>query len=263
VCRAVIARLAPAVGVVDLTHGVPRGDVLAGAVMLADCVPHLPPGVSLAVVDPGVGTARAAVAVRARLRGRPHWFVGPDNGLLAPAVAACGGAAAAWTVPVPADLPATFHGRDVFAPAAARLAAAADPGSLAEPLDPRALRPLPLPRATVGPGRLSAEVLLVDGFGNLSLAAHPVDLRGAGLRPGERLSVRVEDPAGAGGSQVHPAALGRTFADVAPERLLVHIDAAGRVAVAVNGGSAAERLDAGRGMPLTLARLGGGRSGAL
>lgn len=274
VCRAVIARLAPGVPVVDLSHGVPRGDVLAGAVMLADCVAHLPAGVSLAVVDPGVGTARAAVALRAELRGEPHWFVGPDNGLLAAAVAACGGASSAWSLAVPAGVPATFHGRDVFAPAAARLATGADPAALGEPLDPAALHPLTLPRAALGPGGLRAEVLLIDGFGNLSLSAGPEDLRAAGLHAAERLGVRVDgrtpssgataDPGSASAdAAVHDAVLGRTFADVAPGRLLVHVDAAGRVAVAVNGGSAARRLGAVRGTPLALVRLGGAGSGTL
>jgi len=262
VCRAVLARLAPAVPVVDLTHGVPRGDVVAGAVTLADCVAHLPAGVSLAVVDPGVGTDRAAVILRAELRGEPHWFVGPGNGLLAPAVAACGGASSAWVLPAPADLSATFHGRDVFAPAAARLATGADPAAFAEPLDPRALRPLSLPRAAVGPDRLRAEVLLVDAFGNLSLAAGPADLRGAGLHLGDHLTVRATVPAGGGGTG-QDALVVRTFADVTPGRLLVHVDAAGRVAVAVNGGSAAERLGAGRGTQLTLARPGGAASDVL
>lgn len=282
VCRAVLARLAPGVPVVDLSHGVPRGDVLAGAVMLADCVAHLPAGVSLAVVDPGVGTARAAVALRAELRGEPHWFVGPDNGLLAAAVAACGGASSAWSLAVPAAVPATFHGRDLFAPAAARLATGADPAALGEPFDPAALHPLALPRAVPAPDGLRAEVLLIDGFGNLSLSAGPDDLRAAGLHAAERLVVRADGrpawsggpaqaPSGAttgagsasAGAVAHDAVVGRTFADVAPGRLLVHVDAAGRVAVAVNGGSAAQRLGTVRGTPLALLRLGGAGSGTL
>jgi len=239
-CRAVLARAAPGVPVVDLTHGVPRQDVLAGAVLLADCVPFLPPGVTVAVVDPGVGTARRGIVAEVDLAGAPHRFVAPDNGLVAPALVACGGAVAAWSLPVPPGIPATFHGRDVFAPAAARLATGADPADLGAPVDPATLTPLALPAATASPGLLAAPVLLTDHFGNLSLAAGPADLAAAGLTRGAAL--RVAGPGPAAG-----AVLATTFADVAPGGLLVHLDAAGRVAVVVNGGSAAARLGAGPG----------------
>jgi S-adenosylmethionine hydrolase len=234
-CHAVIARMAPAARVLDLTHGVPRHDVAAGAVLLADCMPYVPAGVTLAVVDPGVGTARRGVAVRGE---GGHWFVGPDNGLLGPAVALSGGAVAALELAVPQGTPATFHGRDVFAPAAARLAGGGQPDG--RPLDPAALVTLALPAAQVTPGSLTAAVLLVDGFGNLSLAAGPGDLAAAGLRAGQ---VDVNG---------RRATLGRTFGDVAQGELVVFVDASGRVAVAVNGGSAAQRLHLRSGAVITL-----------
>ncbi len=245
-CRAVLARAAPGVAVVDLTHGVPRQDILAGAVLLADCVPYLPPGVTVAVVDPGVGPARRGIVAEVDRGGAPRRGGAPGHGQVAPALAACGGATAAWDLPVPAGIPATFHGRDVFAPAAARLATGADPADLGARLDPAALTPLALPSATATRGLLVAPVLLTDAFGNLSLAAGPADLAAAGLAPGAAL--RVAGPDGA-----HEAVLATTFADVAPGGLLVHLDAAGRVAVAVNGGSAAAALGAGTGAPMRIA----------
>lgn len=234
-CHAVIARLAPAARVVDLTHGVPRHDVMTGAVLLADCMPHVPTGVTLAVVDPGVGTDRRAVAVRTA---RGHWLVGPDNGLLAPAAVALGGADEAWELAVPDGTPATFHGRDLFAPAAARLANGGRPDG--HPLDPASLVPLTLPRAEVSPGRLTATVLLVDGFGNLSLSAGPADLAAA-FPTAREVGLHGER-----------ALLGRTFGDVPEGRPVVFSDASGRVAVAVNGGSAAGRFHLRSGAVITL-----------
>lgn len=230
VCHAVVARVAPGVRIIDLTHGVPPQDVTVGAVLLADCVPFLPPPVTLAVVDPGVGTARRGVAVRAA---GGHWFVGPDNGLLAPALHALGGAAQAWELDVDPAVPPTFHGRDVFAPAAARLALGTAPADLGRALDVATLQPLDLPAPEIGYGRLAATVLVVDRFGNLALGAGPKHLDAAGFRQGDRLRVGAE-----------PAVLGVTFSDVAPGALVVLVDAAGHVAVAEREGSAAARLGA-------------------
>ncbi len=124
VCRAVIARLAPGATLIDLTHGIPRHDVRAGAAVLENALPYAPPGVHLAVVDPGVGSARKAVAVAAAEEGR--LLVGPDNGLLWPALERFGGAMAAVDLTLSPQrlepLSATFHGRDIFAPVAAALA---------------------------------------------------------------------------------------------------------------------------------------------
>jgi S-adenosyl-L-methionine hydrolase (adenosine-forming) len=251
ICHAVMARVAPRVRVIDLTHGVPRHEVTVGAVVLADAVPHLPPPVTLAVVDPGVGTARRAVAVAGEGPVGRHWFVGPDNGLLTPALAVLGGAVAAWELAEPEDgISATFHGRDLFAPSAARLATGEDPKALGQPIDPATLTALALPEPVVVAGRLATTVLAVDGFGNLTLAARADDLHEAKFRRGQWLALTAH-PVG-----TRAARLGRTFADVPLGRLVVLIDSSGRVAIAVRGGSAAERLRAGTGTRVTLSARG-------
>lgn len=235
VCRGVIASISPRTRVLDVTHQIPPQDVRRGAMVLAQTVPWLPRAVHLAVVDPGVGSDRRGITVETP-RGL---LVGPDNGLLLPAAEALGGVTAAYELGDRrhhlAEASATFHGRDVFAPVAARLCRGLDPAALGPPVDPADLVRLDEPTVTVTPGRLAAEVLTVDAFGNVQLAAAAADLAAAGLAPGTAVTVRT-------GAGDHPAVVGRTFADVAPGELLVHPDSAGRVALAVNGGSAAAAL---------------------
>ena len=159
--KGVIAGIAPDVTVIDVTHQVPAQDVRRGAAVLAQTAPWLPPAVHLAVVDPGVGTQRRGIAVVAA-RGV---LVGPDNGLLLPAADALGGMTAAYELVDPAyrlaEVSATFHGRDVFAPAAAHLCLGLDPARLGPPVaDPVRL---PEPTVHIGPGEVRAEVLSVDG----------------------------------------------------------------------------------------------------
>ncbi len=250
ICHAVIATVAPQVRVIDLTHGVPRHDVTVGAVTLLDSAPYLPPPATLAVVDPGVGTSRRAVAASAEGPRGPHWFVGPDNGLLAPVLAALGGATSAWELDQPDGISATFHGRDVFAPAAARLAAGEEPAALGRQVNPDELTVLTLPEPAVADGRLATTVLAVDSFGNLTLGARADDLHEAKFRPGQWLALTAH----AVGTRA--ARLGRTFADVAQGRLVVLVDSTGRVAIAVRGGSAAERLRAAPGTRITLSMRG-------
>ncbi|HZB50107.1 MAG TPA: SAM-dependent chlorinase/fluorinase, partial [Mycobacteriales bacterium] len=180
-CRGVLATIAPDVRVIDVSHQVPPQRVRRGAAVLAQAVPWLPPAVHLAVVDPGVGTDRRGIAV---VTGRGI-LVGPDNGLLLPAADALGGATAAyeltaveWQLP---EVSSTFHGRDVFAPVAGHLCRGLDPARLGPPVPVADLHRLPPPRVEVGPGRLVAEVLAVDTFGNLQLAATAADLAAAGL----------------------------------------------------------------------------------
>src|SRR3954469_3218468 len=136
VCHAVIARIAPEARVIDLTHGIPRHDARTGALVLARALPYAPPGVHLAVVDPEVGAERRGVAIRCAEEGR--FLVGPDNGLLMPAAAAFGGAVEAVDVARSPHrlepVAATFHGRDVFAPVAAHLAAGAEVRDAGTPL---------------------------------------------------------------------------------------------------------------------------------
>jgi S-adenosyl-L-methionine hydrolase (adenosine-forming) len=170
-CHGVFARLAPHARVIDVTHLVPPGEVAQGATVLAQTVPHLPPSVHVAVVDPGVGTARRAVLVEAAA----GLLIGPDNGLLPAAAAALGGINrvivldnAAWHLP---SVSATFHGRDVFAPVAARLAGGADPAEAGSEVAADTLVRLPDPVVVLGDGWLEAEVTAVDRFGNVQLAA--------------------------------------------------------------------------------------------
>lgn len=223
-CHGVIARIAPAVRVIDVTHLVAPGDVPRGAAVLAQTVPHLPPAVHVAVVDPGVGTARRGIA----LQTPGGALVGPDNGLLPWAADALGGVTLAVELVNPAWFRAqvshTFHGRDVFAPVAARLAFGADLRDAGPRIVPHSLVRLPDPVVMRGDGWVEAEVLTIDRFGNVQLAASEPDIAAFG----EALSV--------GGVR---ALRGGTFADAPPGGLVVYVDSADRVAVAVNGGRAA------------------------
>jgi hypothetical protein len=165
-------------------------------------------------------------------------LVGPDNGLLLPAADALGGVSAAYELTqrryqLP-DVSLTFHGRDVFAPAAAHLAGGVAPADFG-PAVPDLVR-LPKPRTVITDGQLTAEIIGVDRFGNVQLAAGPADLAASGIGPGDRVRVRHLRSTVEG-------MVGGTFADVPVGSLLVHIDSAGQVAVAVNGGSAAEALN--------------------
>lgn len=240
-CRGVIARLAPAVRVIDVTHEVPAQQIRHGAMALAQTVPFLPDAVHLAVVDPGVGTDRRGVVIVAE-RGL---LVGPDNGLLLPAADALGGVHAAYELTEPSlRLPvtsSTFHGRDVFAPAAAHLALGTAPSAFGEPVDDLVRMAEPLVAAF--PGKLVAEVLTVDHFGNVQLAATPADLDLSGLTGtvtvhSERVAVT--------------AVVGRTFADVPAGGSVLYADSAGRLAVAINGGSASAVLGLGPAQECTI-----------
>jgi S-adenosyl-L-methionine hydrolase (adenosine-forming) len=234
-CHGVIARIAPHVRVLDVTHEVGPQDIRRGATVLAQTVAYLPPAVHVAVVDPGVGTARRGVVLVAEA----GLLVGPDNGLLLPAADALGGVVSAHELTQPRlRLPVvsrTFHGRDVFAPAAAHLATGVTPAEFGPPVAPSDLVRLPELRTSVEGDRLTTQILGVDRFGNLQLAAGPADLRAFGARPGERLLVGHDE-------STVDAQLGGTFGDVPGGSLLVHLDSAGRLAVAVNGGSAADAL---------------------
>jgi S-adenosylmethionine hydrolase len=233
VCHAVIAGICPAARVIDLAHGVPRGDVRAGALILDGALPYLPVGIHLAVVDPGVGSDRRAVAL-ATADGRR--FVGPDNGLLWPAAARAGGVREVVDIgrsPFALEpVSATFHGRDIFAPVAARLAGGAALGECGPPCDPDTLVQLRPLRAAVRDGVLIAHAVYIDAFGNVQLD----DGGDVALEAGQDVGVAV-----AGGVAVR-ARFGRTFADVGAGELLLYEDSYGRLAVAVNQGSAAERL---------------------
>lgn len=237
VCHGVIASLCPGARIIDVTHGVPRHDVRAGAILLRGALPYLPIGVHLAVVDPDVGAERRAVAMRLA---DDRLLVGPDNGVLAPAAELAGGVIEAVDIAHSEfrlePVSATFHGRDIFAPVAARLADGAPIARAGEPLDPDELVRLDFPRPRLEDGALVAHALYVDRFGNIQLDAGHEDLAETGLKLGRA----VELQAGAGAPlQAHFA---RTFSDVDPGELLVYEDAYRRLAVAVSHGDAAERL---------------------
>ncbi|GAB3173067.1 hypothetical protein FHX75_1457 [Micromonospora palomenae] len=226
-CHGVIARIAPAVRVIDVTHLVPAADVRRGSAVLAQTVPSLPYAVHVAVVDPGVGTARRGIA----LITPGGLLVGPDNGLLLAAAEALGGLTAAveltnpeWLAP---EVSRTFHGRDVFAPVAARLALGAPPADAGPPVDPATLVRLPEPVLRRDADGFTAEVLTVDHFGNVQLAA------GADLLATVPPTTRVAGRA---------AVRGRTFADAPAGALVLFVDSANLLAVAVNGGRAADLL---------------------
>jgi S-adenosylmethionine hydrolase len=249
VCHGVIARRCPAARVIDLTHEIPRYDVRVGASVLAAAVPYLPAGVHLAVVDPDVGTsARRAIALRVAVEDRV--LVGPDNGLLTPAAERLGGVLEAVDIGSSPErlepVSHTFHGRDIFAPVAAALAAGERLAALGDPLAIDELCRLELPLAQLRDGELAAHVLRCDHFGNVILDARAEQLSALGARAGDHVSVRH---AGA----VHPARYAASFADVPVGELVIYQDAQQALALAVNRGSAAELLGAERGQELVLA----------
>jgi S-adenosyl-L-methionine hydrolase (adenosine-forming) len=233
VCHAVIAGACPEARVIDLVHWVRRGDVRAGAVILREALPYLPVGVHLAVVDPGVGSDRRGVALRAA-DGR--LLVGPDNGLLSLAVERAGGVVEAVDIGrSPFALPyvsATFHGRDIFAPVAARLAGGAALADAGEPCDPAGLAVVELPQPRVVDGVLMAHVLYVDRFGNAQL-----DVEEPSFEVGDVLEVTTASGRSERARHV------RTFADACAGELILYEDSYRRLSVAVNQGDAAARLD--------------------
>jgi S-adenosyl-L-methionine hydrolase (adenosine-forming) len=245
-CHGVIARIAPSVRVEDITHDVPARDIRHGAAVLAQTVPYLPPSVVVGVVDPAVGTARRAVALAAG----QIILVGPDNGLLLWAADAVGGPSSAVELVEPAyllDVSArTFAGRDVFAPAAAHLATGVPLTAFGPKLAVDELIRLPAPRAESHEGVLHTEVLSVDRFGNVQLSATVAELNAAALDSGVvRLGVL---------DRSYSSTVGTTFADVPLGDIVLFIDSAGKVALAVNGGDAASTLDLRPGTSVILTR---------
>jgi hypothetical protein len=237
VCHGVIARRCPSARIIDLGHGIARRDVRAGALALRAALPFTPEGVHLAVVDPGVGGARRAVALRTNDDERI--LVGPDNGLLTPAAEQFGGVADAVDIGASPEclqpISATFHGRDVFAPVAAALADGASLADVGKPIEAGSLATLALPRARLDGAVLVAHVLTTDVYGNVALDASSADAAAAGLDPGGAATLEHT-----GGSTV--LAVGRAFSDVVDGELVAYVDARGALALAVSGGSAAERL---------------------
>jgi len=234
VCHGVIARIAPQVRIIDVTHGIARHDVRSGALVLRRALPYMPAGVHLAVVDPEVGAQRRAVALRCADEERV--LVGPDNGLLSLAAERFGGVAEAVDVGRSAlrlePVSASFHGRDVFAPVAAHLAA----GTIAlaaagDPIDPAELVTLVLPHARATADGLVAHALQADRYGNVVLDAGHEDLAGSGLMLGRAAIVNGRR-----------ALYATTFADVPAGGLLLYEDGYRVLSLAVNRGSALAEL---------------------
>src|ERR1700689_289161 len=275
VVHAVIAARAPGTTVIDLTHHIPPFDVRAGSHTLVRAVPHLGPGVVLAVVDPGVGTARRGIALEVALAlptGATLAFVGPDNGLLVAAAEAAAEAPVAGVVelarpPVPPDRGSTFDGRDLFAPAAAALCSGAALEELGEPIEPASL--LRLIGGVVEEGRLHdgraclrSEVTWVDHFGNLQLAATVADARVAGIPTtghvelAARLESGREDPDGLPHSLVPDGMRLRcvdAFGELEQGEFGLLVDANGHLAVVAGEASAARWLNVVAGELLVLA----------
>jgi len=236
VCHGVIRSICPEAEVIDITHGVARYGVRQGALVLRNTLPYMPAGVHMAVVDPQVGTERRGIALRCR-DGR--LLVGPDNGLLSLAWPGFGG------VDVVVDISrsphrlepvsATFHGRDVFAPVAARLAAGAELADAGEPLDAATLATVELPEPRQEGDALVAHSLVVDRFGNAGLNVDHDRLAGTGISLGHTIELEV-------GGERYLAKYAQTFADVKPGELLVYEDAYRSLAVAINRGDAAATL---------------------
>jgi S-adenosyl-L-methionine hydrolase (adenosine-forming) len=248
-CRGVIKRIAPEVEVIDITHGIRPTDVLQGALVLANTLPYMPVGVHLAVVDPGVGGDRKPLALRGA-KGR--LFVGPDNGLLLLAAERLGGVEEAVELANAQyrlePVAATFHGRDIFAPAAAHLAVGVPLVELGPSLPVEELVRLDVPEPSVGERRIRATVLYVDRFGNVQLNLTPAHLEQVGIEPGTTVEVEA-------GFERYYAVAARTFAEVRRGDIVLYEDAYRNIALAINQGNAAEMFSARVGQELRLAAL--------
>jgi hypothetical protein len=264
--KGVILGIAPEARLVDLTHEVPPQDVRAGAFLLRGAVPYFPLGtIHLAVVDPGVGGARRALVVATR----SALFVAPDNGLLS-LVAPPSEVVGIWDVSeskhrLP-EVSRTFHGRDVFAPIAARLVLRAPPVSLGKPV--RSMVRLPESRPRRDGSRTIGEVLWVDRFGNLITNIGAADLprarpaRAAAARKGGA-TPRKSSPGRSGGFRARSLSVSigdvvvplvSAYSDLAPGHALALVNSADLVEIAVNHGSASEHLHLAPGARVVVSR---------
>jgi len=247
VCKSVMLSLVPELQIIDITHDLPPQDVRAGALTLVRAAQYLPEGgVVLAVVDPGVGTDRRLIAIE----GEHGILLGPDNGLLAPAVAILGGAQRVVSLtntehhlPTPGP---TFAGRDILSPAAAHLAAGVDISELGEEVDAAGLVPglVSLPRHDAG-GAILGEVWWIDRFGNCELNVDPDELRAHGADPGAAVEVRF-------GDQARSVRWVDTYADAKPSELVLLVDSYGLTALALDRSSAAAECNLRPGSGVTL-----------
>jgi S-adenosylmethionine hydrolase len=248
VVHSVIRATAPEAVVIDVTHDVPRHDVRAGGLALARSAQYLCPGVVLAVVDPGVGSARRAIAVE--VGDGQSVLVGPDNGLLAPAVAMVGGATRAVSLTntdfhLPAPGP-TFDGRDVFAPVAASLCVGADLEDLGELVDVSSLTPGMIPVVRDDDGDLVGEVMWVDHFGNCQLNVDPDDIDGWG----DAVHLGI-------GDEWRLARRAHTYGDVGEGQIGLLVDSYGVLSIALDRRPADAELALRAGTEVRIRRLEG------
>ncbi|MDX6475840.1 MAG: hypothetical protein QOH95_1351 [Gaiellaceae bacterium] len=245
-CHGVMARIAPEARVIDLTHGIAPQAILQGAIVLRNTIPFMPVGVHLGVVDPDVGGKRRAVAVRTA-DGRT--FVGPDNGLLLLAAEELGIEEARELVDERYRLPdvsRTFHARDIFAPAAAHLAAGVPIDQLGPAVDPKTLVRVGVPDPEVGRSQISATVIAVDRFGNIATNLRSEHIAGLGLSVGDRVEVRLS-------LDRYYAFVAGTFADAPAGELILYEDSYGLVTLAISRGDAARLTGVGPGDELRIA----------
>jgi S-adenosylmethionine hydrolase len=231
-CHGVIARIAPETRVIDVTHGIAPHSIMQGAIVLRSTMKFMPVGVHLAVVDPGVGSRRRPLAVRTS-DGRV--FVGPDNGLLLLAADELGIDTAHELADERyrlSEVSRTFHARDVFAPAAAHLAAGIAIEQLGPPIDPSELVRVDAPDPDIGQSLISAKVVGVDRFGNVATNMRSEHVASLGVARGDRVEVRLT-------FDRYYAIVADTFADAAPGELILYEDSYGLMTLAISNGNAA------------------------
>jgi S-adenosylmethionine hydrolase len=245
ICRGVIVSIARDAQIIDITHSVRKYAIREGAYLLWISLPSMPVGVHVAVVDPGVGTARRPIGLRA---GRGDLLIGPDNGLLTPAASALGGIAEAralenraWMLPRTSS---TFHGRDIFVPIGAHLAIGGAFADVGPELDPASLVTIDFPPPVVAPDRLDTTIIYIDSFGNLRLSGEPEDFTRA-FRDERGTTFAVEFDAVDGQGAIRELARwSRTFGENPVGAPLLYEDSFGHLAYADNQADAARRLGA-------------------
>jgi S-adenosyl-L-methionine hydrolase (adenosine-forming) len=233
ICHGVINLICPRAHVIHVTHGIMPQAIGQGARVLAGAMPYLPVGVHLAVVDPGVGSERRAIALRTADERR---FVGPDNGLLIPAADVCGGVVEAVSITNPQimlqPVSRTFHGRDVFSPAAARLAGGMPLSELGPAIGPADLVRRETPDHRIEGGIVHAPVQYIDRYGNIQLAVSAGELDGL-FQLGRMAEIDT-------GDDRYYARCSDTFTDVGPGEFVLYEDSSGLLSFALNRGNAAE-----------------------
>ena len=248
-CHGVIKRIAPEAEIIDITHGIPPQSVLQGALVLANTIGFMPVGVHLAIVDPGVGGPRRPLVLRDK-EGRT--YVGPDNGLLLPA-ASREGIEVAHELANPEyaleSISRTFHGRDLFSPAAAHLALGVPLSELGPPVDPDGLVRLDLPEPIVVDGAIHATFLYVDSFGNIALNLDRDDVEALGILTGSRVELELS-------GERYYAVMARTFADARPGDVILYEDSYKKMSLAISRGSAARMLHASPGQKIRISLAG-------